>query len=953
MGNLEFVGESQAEIRDSSMIAFICELLDVDEGLFVQGLLNPIIKAGKEVVSQSRDVAQVNASVEALMRALYERMFSHLVGRLNKSIHRKANIKSSAFIGVLDIAGFEIFAENSFEQLCINYTNERLQQFFNHHMFITEQAEYAREGIEWTFVDYGHDLQPTIDLIERSNPVGILACLDESCVLPKATDATFTEKVSTLWKGKSEKFQVSRFDSTGRFSVIHYAGRVEYTTVGWLEKNKDPLNENLTRLLATSNNPFIASLFSDYSSDARHRGAAFRTVAQRHRESLNALMSQLEATRPHFVRCIIPNEAKQPGQFDPLLVLHQLRCNGVLEGIRVCRSGYPNRLKFSDFCRLYEVLAEKEVGTERLSNSSTPLPGSLAESKTRAKNLLEVLQVPTQCFAIGKTCLFFRAGQLSKLDEARDHRLASVLKTLQAACRTVLSKMQANREARQQEAIKCIQTTVRELLALKHWNWWKLYQHVKPLLNVTRSEKRIKELASEIEKISNERDVLYAELRNELEGERDRNLEVEGKLRELEMGHQQLGLQLMESRENEEELVEMNRQLKAEILELRSVIKEVQADRMIAENIIREKEHDISQQESVIEECRKRINDLKKEIQESQVEHDRLLTLQQSSNTRIANLESVINQQKQIVKGLESKLAQSEEMFKEVQEELEMKVEQAQEWQHQSRIEQEHAIKTLKSQLESQHAKQMDEQEGQRRKLQRDLSQVIYELEQERKQVMALKETIRKFETESNATTQLESAQANWKRERERLETRSRDLQRMQMEACEREEALHAQLVASAEQARLLRSKVASVEDAMSLVEYQKRTLETRIEAMTEQQRELGVSKSSVEAVVSTLEAHIVELESHQNHLENDKLALEARITLNEGLLQLSQAELMDEKRRVNVLMQEKVLNDGLYYLSSRVISRHKSRNSRSSFLVDQVNQTFLMHMTDQQRKPH
>src|ERR1700738_1069232 len=161
MGNLEFVGESQAEIRDSNMIAFICELLDVEEGLFVQGLLNPIIKAGKEVVSQSRDVAQVNASVEALMRALYERMFSHLVGRLNKSIHRKANIKSSAFIGVLDIAGFEIFAENSFEQLCINYTNERLQQFFNHHMFITEQAEYAKEGIAWTFVDYGHDLPPT------------------------------------------------------------------------------------------------------------------------------------------------------------------------------------------------------------------------------------------------------------------------------------------------------------------------------------------------------------------------------------------------------------------------------------------------------------------------------------------------------------------------------------------------------------------------------------------------------------------------------------------------------------------------------------------------------------------------------------------------------------------------------------------------------------------------
>lgn len=916
MGNLRFIGDAQAEIEDTGLVAFICESLGVDEGLFIQGLLNPIIRAGKEVVGQSRDVAQVNASVEALMRTLYERMFSRLVERLNKSIHRKPNTKPSAFIGVLDIAGFEIFAENSFEQLCINYTNERLQQFFNHHMFITEQAEYAREGIEWTFVDYGHDLQPTIDLIEKSNPVGILACLDEDCVLPKATDASFTEKVSALWRGKSEKFQASRFDSMGRFSVVHYAGRVEYTTSGWLEKNKDPLNENLTRLLATSTSIFTSSLFSDYSSDARHRGAAFRTVAQRHRESLNALMSQLEATRPHFVRCIIPNEAKQPGQIDPLLVLHQLRCNGVLEGIRVCKSGYPNRLKFVDFCRLYEVLAEKGVGTERLSNSSTPLPGSLAESKIRAKNLLEILQVPTECFAIGKTCLFFRAGQLSKLDEARDHRLASVLKTLQAACRTALSKLSADREARQQEAIKCIQASVRELVTLKRWNWWRLYQHVRPLLNVTRAEKKIKELAIEIEKISNERDALCTELRSELDRERDRNLEVEGKLRELGRDHQQLGLQLMESKENEEELVERNKQLEAEILTLTSVVKEAEADRVIAEDIIKDKDQDIAQQEGIIEEHSRRIDALKREVQESQLERDKLLASEQSSNIRIASLESTINQQKQAIKGLESKLAQSEEMSKRLQEQLEVEAEQALEQQHQARIEQEHATKTLRSQLESQHAKQLDEQEAQRRKLQRDLSQVAYELEQERRQVVALKETIRKSETESNATTQLESAQANWRRERERLEIRTKDLQRMQLEACEREEALHAQLTASAEQARLLRSKIADLEDAMSLVEYQRGTLEARIEVMIEQQRESNASKLGIEAVAFKLEARVAELESQQGHLEGDKLTLEGRILLDENLLQLSRAELADEKRRVNALMQEKVSITVLYHLN-------------------------------------
>jgi chromosome segregation ATPase len=392
-----------------------------------------------------------------------------------------------------------------------------------------------------------------------------------------------------------------------------------------------------------------------------------------------------------------------------------------------------------------------------------------------------------------------------------------------------------------------------------------------------------------------------------LDRERDRNLEVEGKLRELGREHQQLGLQLMESKENEEELGERNKQLETEILMLTSAMKEAEADRVIAEDIIKDKDQDIAQQENVIEEHLRRIETLKREVQESQFERDKLLASEQSSNTRIASLESVINQQKQTIKELESKMIQSEEMSKRLQEQLEVEAELALEQQHQTRIEQEHAIKTLRSQLESQHAKQMDEQEAQRRKLQRDLSQLIYELEQERKQVIALKETIRKSETESNATTQLESAQVNWRRERERLEMRTKDLQRMQLEACEREEALHAQLTTSAEQARLLRSKIADLEDAMSLVEYQKRTLEARIEAMIEQQRESNASKVSIETVAFKLETRVAELESQQGHLVNDKLALEGRILLDENLLQLSQAELADEKRRVNALMQEKV----------------------------------------------
>ncbi|CRK19939.1 hypothetical protein BN1723_017817, partial [Verticillium longisporum] len=271
-------------------------------------------------------------------------------------------LDDSHFIGVLDIAGFEIFDDNSFEQLCINYTNEKLQQFFNHHMFVLEQEEYAREQIEWQFIDFGRDLQPTIDLIEVSNPIGIFSCLDEDCVMPKATDKSFTEKLNSLWDKKSNKYRSSRLGQG--FVLTHYAAEVEYSTQGWLEKNKDPLNDNITRLLSESTDKHVANLFADCAdtdNDAtggrsRVKRGLFRTVAQRHKEQLHNLMTQLHSTHPHFVRCILPNHKKKPKQFNGPLVLDQLRCNGVLEGIRIARTGFPNRLPFAEFRQRYEVL---------------------------------------------------------------------------------------------------------------------------------------------------------------------------------------------------------------------------------------------------------------------------------------------------------------------------------------------------------------------------------------------------------------------------------------------------------------------------------------------------------------------------------------------------------------------------------------------------------------------
>ena len=216
-------------------------------------------------------------------------LFSYLIDRINFTLDKNADKRGqSLFIGVLDIAGFEIFERNSFEQLCINHTNEKLQQLFNHCMLVKEQEEYKREGLTWEFVDYGADLQPTIDLIEKCNPVGILACLDEDCVVPKASDRSFTQKISGMWGKKSPKFESDKFGDG--FSIYHYAGKVDYNTQGWLDKNKDPMNESVVRVLATSLNGIVQDAFLDKPSinlgSVIVKKGVFRTVAQRHKESL-------------------------------------------------------------------------------------------------------------------------------------------------------------------------------------------------------------------------------------------------------------------------------------------------------------------------------------------------------------------------------------------------------------------------------------------------------------------------------------------------------------------------------------------------------------------------------------------------------------------------------------------------------------------------------------------
>ncbi|KAK0749274.1 P-loop containing nucleoside triphosphate hydrolase protein [Schizothecium vesticola] len=510
LGNINVVKESrsadQARLAPDakSVAAKVCKLLGVPLEPFLQGLLHPKVKAGREWVEKVQTPEQVRLAIDALAKGVYERGFGDLVTRINRQLDRPSmGLDDTRFIGVLDIAGFEIFENNSFEQLCINYTNEKLQQFFNHHMFVLEQEEYAREQIEWQFIDFGKDLQPTIDLIELSNPIGIFSCLDEDSVMPKATDKTFTEKLNSLWDKKTQKYRPSRLGQG--FILTHYAAEVEYSTDGWLEKNKDPLNDNITRLLATSTDKHVANLFVDCADQddevggmrSRVKKGLFRTVAQRHKEQLSSLMAQLHSTHPHFVRCILPNHKKKPKQFNGLLVLDQLRCNGVLEGIRIARTGFPNRLPFAEFRQRYEVLCRD-------------MPKGYLEGQAAARLMLDKFGLDRTLYRVGLTKVFFRAGVLAELEEQRDALITEIMSRFQSMARGYVQRRIAFKRLYRAEATRVIQRNFQVYLDLCQSPWWQLLMRMKPLLGATRTA--TESLKDEYDRLNESKIIIEKEL---------------------------------------------------------------------------------------------------------------------------------------------------------------------------------------------------------------------------------------------------------------------------------------------------------------------------------------------------------------------------------------------------------------------------------------------------------
>ncbi|KAJ4948518.1 hypothetical protein JOQ06_020051 [Pogonophryne albipinna] len=489
-GNMKFrqkQREEQAEPDGTDDADKVAYLLGLNSADMLKGLCYPRVKVGNEYVTKGQTLPQVNNSVPALAKSIYERMFLWMVIRINNMLDTKQ--PRQFYIGVLDIAGFEIFDFNTLEQLCINFTNEKLQQFFNHTMFVLEQEEYKKEGIIWEFIDFGMDLADCIELIEK--PMGIFSILEEECMFPKASDTSFKNKLydQHLDKNKAfEKPKPAKGKAEAHFSLVHYAGTVDYNISGWLDKNKDPLNDSVIQLYQKSSVKLLVSLYPPVVEDntkkgGKKKGGSMQTVSSQFRENLGKLMTNLRATHPHFVRCLIPNESKTPGLMENHLVIHQLRCNGVLEGIRICRKGFPSRILYADFKQRYKVL-----------NAAVIPDGQFMDNKKASEKLLGSIDVPHDEYKFGHTKVFFKAGLLGTLEEMRDEKLSSLVRITQALCRGYLM--------RTEEAVYTIQYNVRSFMNVKHWPWMKVYYKIKPLLQTAETEKELANMKENYEKMT-------------------------------------------------------------------------------------------------------------------------------------------------------------------------------------------------------------------------------------------------------------------------------------------------------------------------------------------------------------------------------------------------------------------------------------------------------------------
>uniref|UniRef100_A0A4W6DJI1 Myosin VIIBa n=1 Tax=Lates calcarifer TaxID=8187 RepID=A0A4W6DJI1_LATCA len=407
LGNVDF------ESKNSSFFNVASQLLEVDPKALEKSLTQRSLMTTRESVTKSLTSAQAVDGRDAFVKAIYGRLFIWVVHKINAAIYKPPGDSNDIrlSIGLLDIFGFENFNKNSFEQLCINYANEQLQQFFVRHVFKLEQEEYARENIVWERIDY-KDNQRTLDILAHK-PMNMLALIDEESNFPKGTDTTMLQKMNQV-HGKGGIYIPPKNNYETQFGVLHFAGVVYYDSQGFLEKNRDALSSDLIQLVETSTNKLLKQVFQKDlpSSSVKSNTNPKMTIntpknSLRHvptltgqfRQSLDSLMKTLTVCQPYFIRCIKPNDYKKPMLFDRELCIRQLRYSGMMETIRIRKAGYPVRYTFSEFLDRYRALLKTSICD----------PKTVSQNKEKCcESICETVLAGEGDWKTGKTKIFLK-----------------------------------------------------------------------------------------------------------------------------------------------------------------------------------------------------------------------------------------------------------------------------------------------------------------------------------------------------------------------------------------------------------------------------------------------------------------------------------------------------------------------------------------------------------------
>ncbi|ODN06196.1 Myosin heavy chain, non-muscle [Orchesella cincta] len=759
------------------------------------------------------------------------------------------------------------------------------------------------------------------------------------------------------------RWLVNRINRNGlpwpsRFAVVHYAGKVDYSANQWLMKNMDPLNENVVQLLQAGSDPFVTLIWkdaeivgmaqqamSDTQFGARTRKGMFRTVSQLYKEQLSKLMVTLRNTNPNFVRCIIPNHEKKSGKIDPPLVLDQLRCNGVLEGIRICRQGFPNRIPFQEFRQRYELLTPNVI------------PKGFMDGKKACEKMINALELDKNLFRIGQSKIFFRAGVLAHLEEERDFKITDLIVNFQAFCRGSLARKMYTRRVQQLNAIRIIQRNCAAYLKLRNWQWWRLYTKVKPLLEVTKNDEKLTQKESELKQIQ-EKLVQHQEVEQEMQQKLHKAIEEKSVLAE----------QLQAETELCAEAEEMRARLALKKQELEEILHDMEAR-------VEEEEERVVALNNEKKKLQLNIQDLEEQLEEEEAARQKLQLEKVQCDGKIKKLE----EEMVVAEDTNGKLIKEKKSLEEKNNDLSQALaEEEEKSKHLAKLKAKHeaSIGDLEERLKKEQQIRQDN-ERTRRKIESELQDLKEQINEKRGQVEELQLSLAKKDEEiSNLLTKIDeesaskaTAQKNLRELESQLAELHEDLEaekaarakaeRMKRDLNEELEALKNELLDSLDttaaqqelrtkrEQELAALKKSLEDETMSheqMVQDLRHKHGSEVQELMEQFENLKKARASLEKNKSTLEAENADLANELKSLQGAKTENERKRKTQDGLIQELQMKLAESERSKNEMTERlsKVLAE-LETLSTQLEeadSKASSATKNSAVMENQLAET-------------